>query len=84
MKTFLSIPASSYESVRNGLDTALGLSGIGFDTSIIPNKKPAQDGNIYVAIPSEWPQNLVSQYVVDQDTWRAAQPKPKSVDTPKQ
>jgi hypothetical protein len=77
MKTFLSIPQTAYESVRNGLDSALGLSGIGFDTSIIPNKKPAQDGNIYVAVPAEWPTDLTAQYAVDEATWRAASTKTK-------
>lgn len=83
MKTFLKIPQSDYEPLRSALDAQLGYPNDFAPTSIIPNKKPFADGNVYVAIPSEWPTDLTAQYTIDEATWNAAKPillNTKSVD----
>jgi len=80
---YLKIPQANYEPLRASLDAELGYPSEFVPTSLIPNKPVNADGDVYVAVPSKWPTDLISQYVVDQAIWKAAieADKPKFVET---
>lgn len=76
---YLAIPQSDFESVRQSVDTALGLPKSGMKSCFNPNTEALSDGNIYVIYRNAWPSELVSKYVIDEATWNKS--KQQSVDT---
>ena len=83
MSTFLSIPNDKYESVRSLLDERIGLPNDYFQTSLVPNLNPYTDGNVYVAVPDDYPIDIISEFTIDETTFRATlQKRPTSVEPP--
>lgn len=75
MKNLLQIPQENYEALRLALDAQNGFPNGATDTSIPANKPAQADGNVYAIVPSEWQTDLFAQYIVDESTWIAGQPK---------